>query len=70
VLAGERLFVAGPADRVARRSGVLQSVSAGNGKRLREWALPDAPVYDGMAAAGGRLYLATRGGLLVCFGGP
>ncbi|MHC4914210.1 MAG: outer membrane protein assembly factor BamB family protein, partial [Planctomycetota bacterium] len=38
------------------------------GKKLGELALPAAPVWDGLAAANGRLYLATEDGKLRCFG--
>jgi hypothetical protein len=39
------------------------------GEKLSELELPAAPVWDGLAAAGGRLYLTTEDGKLRCFGG-
>ena len=95
VLAGETLFVAGPADvldeeaifadphdpniqaRAAEQSAALKgskgallwAVSPGDGKRLCEIKLDAPPVWDGMAAAGGRLYLATTDGKVHCFSG-
>jgi outer membrane protein assembly factor BamB len=48
---------------------VLRAVSAKDGETLAEYLLDAPPVFDGMAAAGGRLYLATTGGKLVCFAG-
>jgi len=79
VLAGENLFVAGwpdivePGDPYAapegRKGGVLWVFSAGDGKKLAEKKFPSAPVFDGMAAAGGRLYISMKNGKVVCLGG-
>jgi len=44
----------------------LWAVSARNGKRLSELKLDSLPVWDGMIAAGGKLYLATMKGEVVC----
>jgi outer membrane protein assembly factor BamB len=46
----------------------LQAVSAADGKTLFEFHLNSLPVWDGMAAAGGKLYIATDGGVVHCFG--
>jgi hypothetical protein len=51
-----------------RRGGRLLVVSAADGKTLADHELESPPVFDGMAAAQGRLYLATKGGRLVCMG--
>lgn len=48
--------------------GVLWAVSAEDGKKLAEYELDAPPVFDGMAAANGQLYLTTVGGKLLCFG--
>ncbi len=79
VLAGERLFLAGPPDLVpkddpyaafeGRRGGRLWAVAVGDGSRLAEHELESPPVFDGMAAAGGRLYVSTKDGQLVCLDG-
>ncbi|HEC03819.1 MAG TPA: hypothetical protein ENI81_09815, partial [Phycisphaerales bacterium] len=79
VLAGETLFAAGtddvlcPGDPWAayegRRGGRLMAFSAADGGKLAEYELPAAPVFDGMAAANGRIYLSTRGGKLTCYAG-
>ena len=78
-LAGKILLCAGtpnvldPKDPWAsfegRRGGVLLVVSAANGKTLSQLKLTGAPVQDGMAVAGGRVYVSTTDGGLVCFGG-
>jgi hypothetical protein len=78
VLAGQRLFIAGPPDAAdpddpwaameGRKGGLLRVVSAANGERLHELPLDAIPVFDGMAAAGGRLYLSGADGRLTCFG--
>ncbi|MBD3239301.1 MAG: PQQ-binding-like beta-propeller repeat protein [Chitinivibrionales bacterium] len=43
--------------------------SARTGEQLAELTLEGVPVFDGMAAAHGRLYLATGDGRIVCFEG-
>jgi hypothetical protein len=77
-LAGDVLFVAGtpvafPADDLAkgyegRMGGVLWAASAETGEKLAEYRLDAAPVWDSMAVAAGRLYIATQDGKLRCFG--
>ncbi|NOZ23317.1 MAG: PQQ-binding-like beta-propeller repeat protein, partial [Planctomycetes bacterium] len=72
VLAGKVLFVAGP--EVDARTGgqgegaMLLAVSPDDGKELARYPLDSAPVWDGMAAANGRLYLSLHNGRLVCYG--
>ena len=78
VVAGATLFAAGPPDVVVpddpwaamegRKGGVLWAVSADDGRKLAEYRLVSPPVFDGMAAARGRLYIATRDGRVVCMG--
>jgi len=78
VLAGDRLFAAGlpdvvdPQDPLAafegRRGASLQVFSAKDGSLLGSHALKSPPAFDGMSAAGGRLYLATQDGKVICFG--
>jgi outer membrane protein assembly factor BamB len=62
--AGQTLFVAGP----AKEGGLLTSYSANDGSRLAELPFDDAPVFDGMTAAGARLYLSSEKGKVFCFG--
>ncbi|RKY05350.1 hypothetical protein DRP77_01245 [Candidatus Poribacteria bacterium] len=50
-----------------RRGGMLLVVSASDGRDLARYELDSPPVFDGMAAAYGRLYLATMDGRLICF---
>jgi len=52
-----------------RRGGVLWATSAVDGRKLAEIKLDAAPVWDGMAAAGEHLYLATKDGKITCFHG-
>jgi len=51
------------------RGGVLWTVSAADGQQLSELRLDSPPVFDGMAAANGKLYLVAVDGSVVCFGG-
>ena len=79
VAAGEKLFVAGPPDVVpdadplaafeGRRGALLWAFSGQNGEKLAEVAQLDAlPVYDGLIATAGRLYVSMKDGRVVCFG--
>ena len=49
-----------------RERVVLAAVSTADGQRLAEQKLPASPVYDGMSAAGGRLYLSLTDGSVLC----
>jgi len=51
------------------RGGILWAVSTADGKRLAEYRLDAPPVWDGMIAAGGRLFAATMDGKVICLGG-
>jgi hypothetical protein len=51
-----------------RKGGVLWTVSPGDGSRLARRRLPSPPVWDGLAAAGGRLYVSTMDGQVLCLG--
>jgi len=66
LLAGETLFVAGPAAGASDGSATLVAVSAADGTELAQVRLDAPPVFDGMAAAGGRLYISLQNGQLVC----
>jgi hypothetical protein len=46
----------------------LRAVSTENGEQLAECRLDDVPVFDGMSAAGGRLFLSLRSGQVACYG--
>jgi len=77
-LAGPTLFIAGTRDELrpdapwaayeGRRGGLLVALSAAEGTKLAERPLAAAPVYDGLAATGGRLYVPTVGGKILCLG--
>jgi outer membrane protein assembly factor BamB len=79
VRAGDVLFVAGSPDVVdpadphgaweGRKGGVLAAFSTSDGKKLAEYKLPAPPVWDGLAAAGGRLYISLQNGKVLCFRG-
>lgn len=50
-----------------KKGALLWAVAALDGGKLAEYHLESPPVWDGMAAAGGRLYLALRNGKVLCF---
>jgi len=49
------------------KGSILLAVSASDGKTLAKYELKSLPVWDGMVAANGRLYLSTTDGKIVCF---
>ncbi|HID77271.1 MAG TPA: hypothetical protein EYP56_14905 [Planctomycetaceae bacterium] len=77
VLAGERVYVAGPPDVLdpkdplgpyeGRFGGVLAVCDAGTGKKLGEHKLAAPPVFNGAAVARGRLLLSLTDGSVVCY---
>jgi hypothetical protein len=78
LLAGDRLFVAGPPDVYdpddpmasfdGRKGARLQVFSTADGALVQDYPLPTPPVFDGMSAAHGRLYVSMEDGRVVCFG--
>jgi hypothetical protein len=57
------------ASLMAKRGAVLWAVSTTDGAKLAELPLPTPPAWDGMAAAGGRLYMSMSDGSVRCFEG-
>ena len=51
-----------------KKGGLLWAVSAADGRRLAEYKLESVPVFDGMVAAAGRLYLSLKDGTVLCMG--
>ncbi len=51
-----------------KTAGFLYAVSAETGKKLSEAMLDDAPTYDGVAVAGGKVYVTLQNGTIACFG--
>jgi hypothetical protein len=79
VLAGDKLFIAGPPDIIpkgdslaafeGRKGADFWAVSALTGEKLSEIQhLKSPPVYDGLIAAQGCLYISTTDGRVHCFG--
>jgi len=77
VRAGDIVFAAGAPDVIdpkdphgaweGRKGGVLAAYDAADGKKLARYKLPSPPVWDGMAAANGRLYISLTGGHVQCW---
>jgi outer membrane protein assembly factor BamB len=78
-VAGPTLFVAGPPDVAepsdpwatleGRKGAVLWAINKADGKKTAEYKIASGPVFDGLIAAGGRLYLSTLDGKVMCLGG-
>lgn len=52
-----------------RHGGQLWAMSKSDGKVLARYAFNTIPIFDGMAAAGGRLYLCAADGRVLCMSG-
>ena len=76
-LSGDTLFAAGqpdvlnPDDPLAalegRQGGVLLAIDPSTGKQISQTQIANPPRFDGMAAAGKRLFLVTRDGKLAAW---
>ena len=51
-----------------KRGGLLWALSTADGTKLAEHKLDAPPIFDGMAAAAGRLFISLRDGKLICLG--
>jgi hypothetical protein len=77
ILTDKVLFVAGhpadtgngPAARDENKGALLMAISASDGTELAQYQLDSTPVFDGMAAAYGRLYVSMEDGSLLCLTG-
>jgi hypothetical protein len=78
VKAADALYLAGPPDPLStddphaalagETAGRLVVLAAADGTQQAEHPLESPPVFDGLAAAAGRLYVATMDGRVVCLG--
>ncbi len=76
IRAGDVVFAAGSPDVVdpddphaaweGRKGGLLMAFAAEDGEKLGELKLPAPATWDGVAAAGGRLYVAMTNGKIAC----
>jgi outer membrane protein assembly factor BamB len=66
----ERGYVAGllPERDGKRTTNLVRAYALADGKLLAEAPLEGAPVHDGLAVAGERVYVATQQGRLICLG--
>ena len=48
--------------------GELWMLSTVDGNKLGSYSLPAAPVRDGLAVAGGKIYVSLQDGSVVCLG--
>ena len=51
-----------------QRGAMLQTIDAGTGETLAEYTLESLPVFDGLIVAGGRAFIATSDGHVLCLG--
>ncbi|MDP6636520.1 MAG: PQQ-binding-like beta-propeller repeat protein [Phycisphaerae bacterium] len=53
---------------MGKRGGLLRVVSCETGEKLSECKLDSVPLFDGMSAAEGKLFIVTLDGNIVCIG--
>jgi outer membrane protein assembly factor BamB len=53
-----------------QNGSLMWAISADTGNKLAEWKLDGLPLFDGLIAVSGRLYLVTEDGTVLCFQGP
>jgi hypothetical protein len=79
LVAADQLAVAGPPETgvdpedplgtyEGRKGGLLWTLSAASGEKLAEYKLESPPVFNGMAAAGNRLFVTLKSGAVLCMG--
>jgi hypothetical protein len=74
ILANNILFVAGPSPQAVytpqppgeMQKAFLVAISASDGAELAQYQLDSLPVFDGIVAAYGRLYISMKDGRLLC----
>jgi hypothetical protein len=77
VASDDKLFTVGPPVKALENTASLMGASGAlmnvvgtkEGKTLKQYTLEALPVFDGLAAAYGRLYLSLQDGRVVCLGG-
>ena len=71
--AGNRLNLSNAEDVLSAwnnsKGGLLWAVDVDDGKKLAAYPLASPPVFDGMAATSGRLFIATADGHVLCLSG-
>ena len=77
LLCGDHLFAAGTRDVLdpedplstfeGREGALLQVFSTSDGSLVKSQPLKSLAAFDGLSAAGGRLYLAAGDGKVICF---
>jgi len=68
VVAARGDWVTSPDAHEGKKGNVLRVISIDDGKTLAEHDLPGLPVFDGLSAAYGRLYLSGADGSVTCLG--
>ena len=68
LLAGEEVFLALRPEEGDAPRGEIRIYAAADGREIGRVGLKGAPKHDGLAAAGGRLYVATQDGRILCLG--
>ena len=65
ILAGDVIFAAGSGS-----TPLLLAISTSDGSELARYPIPAAPLFNGMAAAGGELFVTLENGQVLCMTNP
>jgi len=79
LVAADQLAIAGPPETgvdtedplgtyEGRKGGMLWTLSAASGEKLAEYKLDSPPIFNGMAAAEGQLFVTLKSGTVLCMG--
>jgi hypothetical protein len=77
LVGSDKLFLAGVRDKIdagdpwahfdGKMGGMITVHSKENGKLVSEIELKSPPVFDGLASAGGKLFVSCKDGSVLCF---
>ena len=77
LVGSDRLYLAGVRDKVdkedpwahfgGRRGGLILVCSKADGRIMRQMEVESPPVFDGLASAGGRLFVSCKDGSILCY---
>ncbi len=68
VIAANRLYVAGRLEVDGKMQHIVRAYGLANGKQLDQFAVKDEFIHDCLSVAGGRVYVTTQAGELICLG--
>jgi len=62
------LILGGTPNAFAQQKGLIRIFNVEKGQMIKEFTLDRPPVFEGISASRGRLFITTRDGKLTCYG--